>query len=321
MDLENTADSGAEAFDIGAAMDAIAVADPAAADPADQPEGTETDPAAAAPVDTAPVTRAPPTSWAKDYHEHWAKTDPKVQDYIEKREKDFLDGLEQYKGDAGYAKQFREVVTPYAQMFQAAGVSEADGIKFLLHAQHQLTSGTIEQRRAAFERFGADLGLVTKAADPNAPPVDPVVKQLQDQVNQLQSGLTARQEADLASAKAKAASEIDAFAADPAHGYFDEVAPDMVLFINAGHSLKDAYEKAVRVNPVTWAKEQSRLQTEAVAKAQENARLDGLKAMKAKGANVRGVESRTAPTEPKGSFQDLDASMRDSLATIKARNH
>ena len=28
-----------------------------------------------------PVWRKPPASWKKDYHEYWAKADPKIQEY------------------------------------------------------------------------------------------------------------------------------------------------------------------------------------------------------------------------------------------------
>src|SRR5262245_43095360 len=72
--------------------------------------GTD-EPAAAAPPPAdaaAPSIREAPKSWAKEQHEIWSKIDPKGQDYIEKREKDFLDGLEQYKTDAQWAKTIRD---------------------------------------------------------------------------------------------------------------------------------------------------------------------------------------------------------------------
>lgn len=54
--------------------------------------------------------------------------------------------------------------------------------------------------------------------------------------------------------------EITAFAADPAHPYFDEVTGDIAVLISAGHSLADAYEKAVWANPTTRQKEIARLE-------------------------------------------------------------
>ena len=71
----------------------------------------------------APTIKPPPKSWAKEYHEDWAKLTPKQQDYIEKREKDFLDGTEQYRGEANYSKQIKDMLAPYRPMFAAAGYS------------------------------------------------------------------------------------------------------------------------------------------------------------------------------------------------------
>src|SRR5678809_722451 len=65
---------------------------PAAVDP------PQSDAAASTPEQ--PSVRTVPKSWAKEYHDHWGKIDPKAQEYIEKREQDFLNGLEQYKTDA-----------------------------------------------------------------------------------------------------------------------------------------------------------------------------------------------------------------------------
>src|SRR6266852_4180427 len=67
------------------------------------------------------VVRPVPKSWAKEQHEHWEKIDPKAQEYIELREKQMLDGIEQYKGYAGFGKQLREVFTPYKAMLDSQG--------------------------------------------------------------------------------------------------------------------------------------------------------------------------------------------------------
>jgi hypothetical protein len=58
--------------------------------------------------------------------------------------------------------------------------------------------------------------------------------------------------------------EIDAFAADPAHPYFDELANDITKLFEAGlaKDLPEAYEKAVYANPTTRQKEIDRLTAE-----------------------------------------------------------
>lgn len=309
MEPESTADSG---FDIGAAMDTVAstmVSPPETEKPEpveDAPEVSDTEESPVEPEAAAePQVRPPPKSWAKDKHEIWSKLPPDAQEYYEQREKQMLDGLDQYKAEATYAKQLREIVTPYKAMLDSMGVSDTDAVKYLLNAQYQLTNGTESQRKAAYERIGAELGFITQHATQQAQtPVDPAVKQLQDKLNRIESELTAKQQAELREAQAKANSEVETFASDPANPYFGEVAQDMVQFINSGLSMKDAYDRAVWANPGTRAKEQARLQTEAAAKLKEKAKPEADAARRATSTNVRGAESRREPTEPIGSMED-----------------
>lgn len=92
----------------------------------------------------------------------------------------------------------------------------------------------------------------------------------------------------------------------------------MVPYVKSGMPMKDAYDKAVWANPVTRQKELNRLQTEAAGKLKETAKAEGQAARKATSSNVRAVETRKAPTEPKGKmFDDLPA----MLEAIKKRSH
>jgi len=310
MDPENTADSG---FDIDSAMDAIATEAPET--PEVEVEQPETPPVAEATTETpaAPTVRPPPKSWAKEKHELWSKLPPDAQEYYEVREKQFLDGLDQYKGEATFAKQFKEILTPYTPMLKAAGVTETEAVQYLLNAQYRLSTGTPEQRKAVYEEIGAELGLFQP---PQQSQMDPTQKALQERLDRVESSLTQRQQAELREAQAKASRQVETFASDPKHAHFDAVASDMVPYINAGFSMEDAYERAVWANPATRSLEQARLQTEAETKAKEKAKAEGEAARKATSNNVRGIESRSAPTEPKGKlFED----MGDILKEIKSR--
>jgi len=260
-------------------------------------------------------TRAPPKSWAKETHDLWAKTDPKVQEYIEKREKDFLDGLDQYKTDAQVAREFKDILTPYRPMLAAQGVNESQAIQYLMNAQYRLTNGTPEERAAAFRQMGQDLGLMTQE---NEPEVAPEIAHLRKELNGVKSVLSQRDTAEQQARRAVADAEVSKFASDPANLYLSEVSPDMVAFVNAGMSLKDAYDRAVWANPTTRTKELARLQTEAEAKLKEKARGEGEAAKKATATNIRGSESRKAPTEPKGTMDDT---LRATLKQIKERPH
>lgn len=285
----------------------------AAGDTADTHGNSDT-PATDQPA-AAPSVKPPPKSWAREKHELWSKLPPEAQEYYKTREKQFLDGLDQYKTEASFGKSMRDVLTPYKPILAAQGIDEAQAVGYLMNAHYRLTQGSKEQRLAVFQELGRSLGLVDAAQEQQLPPE---VRQLQERLAGIESSLTARRQAELNEARNRAASEVTSFASDPANPYFDEVADDIVAMIQAGHSLKDAYEKAVWANPVTRQKEIARLQTESEAKLKQKATEEAEAARRASSTNIRGRETRRAPTEPKGTMEDT---MRDTLERIRNRAH
>lgn len=295
------------------------------ADQADDVAQADADPKAPASdtdkaVEKAAAKLEMPKSWARETQEIWDEMTPRAQEQYLKREQQMLEGLEQYKGDSGFGKQMREVLTPYKAMLQSQGVDEPKAVQFLLNAHYRLSTAQPAERQAYFahlaKSYGIDLAGMQPAAD--APQVDPTVKALQEKVNTLESSMTAREQAALNEAKAKVASEVEAFSKDPKHQYFYECSDDIVALIQAGHTLEQAYEKAVYANPVTRAKELSRLQAEQEKTLREKSRTDAEAARKAAATNVRSRDTRRAPTEPKGSMEDT---MRATLKTIRERTH
>lgn len=286
--------------------------------PTDEPEEetseTTPDPVAATPhplpVPTDPSVQptelsSAPKSWPKDMHPHWAKVPKEVQDYIANvREKQILDGIDQYKQAASYGKTLNDVLAPYQPLLQSKGLDAPRAVADLMQAYTALTQGTPEQRRTAFHQMGKNLGI--PLGDPATPPtpLDPEVQQLKEQFQQMQSHLTAQQQEAFTAAKSKALSEIETFAADAAHTYFEELQDDILGFLKIGDSLQGAYEKAVWANPVTRAKEIARTQTETETKLKENARLQSLPKKQAKSVNIGGRDTQRVPTDPLGSMDD-----------------
>ena len=318
MPGEETADSG---FDMNAAVDAIGadlglgLEDEAPVEGStveDKQQQADSKPAEVAkdPVQEAPQPKAPPKSWAKDKHEIWSKLPPDAQDYYEQREKQMLDGLEQYKGDATYAKQLRDIITPYEPMLRAQGINQTEAIQYLMNAHYRLTNGSMEERRQVYQQLGEQLGFVQQAAAEQAP-VDPNVRQLQSKVDRLESERLAEVRAAQQREHESNVKQIETFAADPANVYFNEVANDMLPLVQAGEKLESAYKKAVWANEVTRAKELARIQTE----ADERRKADGATkletARKTASVNVRSQETRKAPTDPKG--DTWEETMRDVL--------
>ena len=271
---------------------------------------------------TEPVVEARPApqSWAKDKHEAWAKMPVEAQDYYIQREQQMLAGLEQYKEHSTFGKQLRDVFTPYKALLQAQGVDEAKAAQYMLNAHYRLSSGSPQERAAYFatlaDSYKIDLGMLPQAAGQTE--IDPTVRALQEKVGSLEQSLTRQQQAEMTAAQQKVVADVQAFAADPKHPYFDECSDDIVAFVQAGSTLEAAYEKAVYANPVTRAKEIARLQAESEATLREKAGKSAQIAKKATSTNVRSRDTQKAPTEPKGTMRDT---MLEALEEIKTRVH
>jgi len=304
-----------------AVTDALAEQKPTAEKPAEPAALKTPETPVTTPTETpAPVPSTAPKSWPKEMHAHWGKTPPEVQQYWQTRERQMLDGLEQYKQAATFGKTFHDVVSPYHEDFVRHGVEPQRAVQFLLEANRRLTTGTPESRQHAYQELGRNLGLSahpTAQTDPaSQTPVDPRLQTIEQKLAQIEEMQLAKQREAYAAAQATIKQEVDAFASDPNNAFFEDVADDIAKFIKAGDSLQEAYQRAIWANPVTREKQmQTRLQTEA-EKAKERARLDALPKKQAKGVNVRSRETVRASTEPVGSMEDT---MRETLTKIKSR--
>lgn len=259
------------------------------------------------------VAKPAPKAWPKEMHEEWGKVPPKVQDYLELREKQMLDGISQYKELADVGKTMQSVIQPYIPMLRASGADPAKAVEVLLNANYRLTTGPVESRRQAFVELGAHLGLVPQQ---NVPQEHPQIRELRRQQEELRSALTRREQQDYEAKRGEVTSQLEAFAKD--HPHLDDVADDIVAFINQGHDLQTAYDKAVYANPVTRQQELDRIQKEAKAKLIEKGKAEAAAARKATAANVTSRDTSRAPTELMGTMEDT---MRSTLRNLKSRTH
>lgn len=286
-------------------------------------EAAATGKSAEKPVET-PIVRAPPKSWAKDYHEHWEKLDPKVQEYVELREKQMLDGIEQYKEHFAFGKTMKDVITPYRALIAAQGIDEAKAVATLMNAHYKMSSLPAAERAQYFamlaRNYGVDLGQIQQPTNDEPP----AVRALREKVERQEQKDAERERQQFERVKQTTSAEVKAFAeakdkdGQLLHPYFDEVGDDIVTFINAGLPLNEAYAKAVRANPVTYEKEVARLRTETEAQLREKAKREAEAARKASSTNVRSRDTGRSPTEPLGKMEDT---MRATLADIKSRTH
>ncbi len=247
------------------------------------------------------IKREAPKSWAKEQHEKWADLPAETQDYIEKRERQMLDGLDEYKEMAHVGRELNNVISPYNQMFQQANTDIKTGIQYLLQSQHALQMGTHEHRKSELMRIAQQFGVnLTENAENTPEPLDPRVEQMQNTITELQNSIRLGQQNTLTASREATQAEVAEFASDPSNLYFDELADEIAVQISAGKDLKSAYETAVYANPDTRAKEVARIQTENAAKLKEKRRLEAEKAKKATANNVRAMDTTRTPTEKKG---------------------
>ena len=204
---------------------------------------------------------------------------------------------------------------PYLQVFQSQGIDPMQQVSGLMRAHVALATGTPEQKQQFFQHLAKEYGV---DLDTEPPYVDPQVAGLQKQLSDLQSRLNGREQHEANEARSKLQAEIDSFASDPAHQYFDEVANDMAGLLRSGAAkdLKDAYDKAIWANPITRAKEQARLTADAEAKAKAEAAERAKQARRATGANVKSSAKAASGTAPLGSIDDT---LNAALAAIKSR--
>lgn len=257
----------------------------------------------------------PPKTWRPEAAAKFATLPPEVQQEILKREEDIFKGLESYKADASVGKALKGVVQPYLQVFQSQGLDPMQQVSGLMRAHVALATGTPEQKQQFFQHLAKEYGVDLGA---EAPYIDPQVAGLQKQLSDLQSRLNGREQHEANEARSKLQAEIDSFASDPAHQYFDEVANDIAGLLRSGAAkdLKDAYDKAIWANPITRAKEQARLTAEAEAKAKAEAAERAKQARKATGANVKSSAKAASGTAPLGSIDDT---LNAALVAIKSR--
>ena len=262
-----------EASDDAEDTSADAVSKSADTEQATEPpkDGASADDAAKAAIEGKPA----PKTWPKEMHDHWWKTPKEVQDYWEVREKQMLDGLEQYKGDAVYGKSMRDAVTPYMALIQAQGIDAPRAVQTLLNAHYKLSVSPPSQKQQYLQYIAKQYGIDTTGLGGEAQgqqAADPRYQQLQDKIHNLERVIQSGSEQQINVERTRISQEVNTFASDPAHPYFDEVADEIILMLKAGLPLQDAYDRAVWANPVTRAKETPRIQTESKADVRKKAR-------------------------------------------------
>lgn len=258
----------------------------------------------------------PPEAWTKENQAKWKELPEWARKEVAKREEDMFRGIESYKQDANFGKNFQQVLRPHAHLLQHFNVDPFQITSGLLQAHVRLSMGTPEQKVALARQILQDYNIDMQAVAAEPPYESPEVKALREENQRLQSETQNARSAATAASQRILNDQLDAFEADPKNVYFKEVATDMLPFLRDGLSLEVAYERAVWANPATRAKEQARVQQEAAAKKAKDDAERAAKARQATSANVRTSARGGSATAPLGSMDDT---LKETLAGIRQR--
>jgi hypothetical protein len=250
-------------------------------------------------VEAAPeVPKVRPSTWKKEYWEHYDKLDPTLQQYIVQRENEYKTGVSTYKQAADEAKGIQDAIAPFLPELQQYKIDPRQWIQNLGNAHRVLALGTQEQKQAKLQELIQGYGIqMPGQADPN-----PQLQGLYQTVQQLQGAITSIQTQKEQAESAAAQQEISKFETDKENfPYFEQVKGRMAEFLRAGLApdLKAAYKMAVRTDDSLFEQVQQAQSAQALQEKQMKAAAVAKEA-KAKVVSVKGgsptTPSTTAPT-------------------------
>ncbi len=268
---------------------------------------TEAKPAEA-PAVVAPVVNRPPrpSSWKKDYWDHWEKLDPKLAEYINQREGEYAKGVSTYKSEWDNAKPLIDAVAPFLPILQQHNIKPDQWISNLGKAHHTLATGDNQSKLQMFAKLAQDYGVPLQALyDPQV--AQQFVTQAIQQPRQQpapQQDIGALVKKELEAARTQDAIQQFQAAKDAAgnlqYPHFETVKSDMALLLDAGKAqdLPSAYSMALRLHDDLFQAEQDRKR-----KADEASRLEAQRkataAAKASAVSVKSATPAVAGSAPK----------------------
>lgn len=261
------------------------------------------------PVATQPTR--PPSSWKPQYRERWEALPPDIQQEVLRVDKEIVSTMAQAAAARRFQEQFQQTIAPFESHIRAEGSDPIRMVGNLLQTAVALRTAPPAHRAQLVAQIVKSYGVPIDALDAalvgeqpaggQSPNIDP--RSIAEQVRrEVLSGLTQRaQQANAARAQQEAA----AFEQDPANEFLEDVRQDMADLLEvAGRqgralSLKDAYDRACRLNDNVRAV----LEQRAAAKTAANAQASTQRA-KAAGSSVKSQPAGMAAPKELNSIRD-----------------
>lgn len=243
--------------------------------------------------------REMPRSWKQEMRDYWQKQDPAVMQYVHQREQEALRGITQYKQ---VADQWGAVLKPYEAQIKQYGLNPYKAVSDLVAIHTVLRLGTDEQKAQVAQILDKDYGLARFFGAPGQQQANrgPDLSAFNNRILSVEQQLQQR-------ALGEASSEVDKFLADPTNEFASEAAPRMLelLETNRARDLKEAYDIAVKTDPVLFEKYVSK-RIQAATRPPNRAPT-----------NTR--PSRVPPSTAGRTRGTIEDTMRETLSNIQSR--
>lgn len=238
-----------------------------------------------------PAWNKAPASWKKEKHPLWAGMTPEQREYAWQREEQMRSGVEPLLPKAQLADAISKVAEPYQNTLRGLGIELPQAVESLMRADHMLRTLPPDQKMAYVGQLLRSYGISLNGQQGQQlqPAYDPALQALQNELLGVKGQFTSFMQQQEAQQERAVLTEIQSFAQSADH--FEEAKPAMIQLLQGGmaDNLKDAYEKAIRLDPALFDQTQKAQQASSVS--EQRAAADAA-AKRAKNAAVS-VKSAT----------------------------
>ena len=294
--VDDSADDAAEAADDGDQSEDATVVE----EPISEPEEVVEAEPELEPIDY-------PSSWNAETREKVEALPRDLQEYFVSREKEQNATFTQKTQELSKARQYYEnldrAIQPYAQHFALQGMQPEQVISRLLATQDLLDKDPQAGLKWIADSYGVDLSQLPQQAPENT---DPALQNVNNEVRELKGLIQNWQQEQQQKMQDALTAEANAFIhevdsdGNRAHPYVEDVSQEMMPLVshlreaNPSWSnkevLKQAYEKACRLNDGVWANLQKR-NAAAEAKKQQVSKAAKIAQAKKAASSVTGAPS------------------------------
>lgn len=249
----------------------------------------------------------PPAHWSSDEKETFKSLTPEAQQILLAKEKQFQQG---YQERAQAISDIEKAIEPYKQTLAYMGVDEGTAIRTLFAAHQRIMSDPANGILQLAQQFGVMDHLRQQfAPDTDDEFVDPEIKALRKQVQELHSQLGSFQSQTIQGQQQELLSQIESFKnqkdekGELVHPYFDKVRTQMATLVQQGKTMEEAY------NEVVWTVPEYRDRHLKTVQKKRKGETDVERAKRVKAAKKAAVANKTS-----GKSQADDA---DETLTVK----